>query len=159
MLKDDGSLYCFTQFIINDDEIIKPNYQLYIDKIYSFGFVFRKFITFSIYESYYLKFTKTVLPTKTECFNYLKEIIETRALLHENFHVKLINLKCYSAIYDMNITYNTIVDNNFDIKNLLPYKNYDEDDQNYIDEDEKYTPEDIIKLKYIMADQTTVTLI
>jgi hypothetical protein len=136
------------------------NNQLFIDKIFKLGFIFEQYFKFNIYENRpYIELIKIELPTKSESFDYLREVIKIRLLLEETEHVQFIYLKYYTHIYDAEITQKTIVDEDFDIEDLLPYKNLDDYDPDYINEDEKHTPDDIIKLKYIMFDGTSVTLI
>lgn len=157
LLNNNGILYSASDFNYNED---LTNNQLFIDKLFILGFVFEKYFEFSVYQGRpYIKLIKTELPTKSECFDYLREIIKIRLLLNEDHHVQFIYLKYYTHIYDAEITQKTIIDDDFDFENLLPYKNLDDYDPDYISEDEKHTPDDIIKLKYIMFDGTSVTLI
>jgi len=160
LLNNNKILYSKSSFVIeNDDEDHIDNDQLYIDKMYSLGFIFNGTFLFSIYRKPYLKFIKVNLPTKENCFDYLGEIIKIRSLLDKNLQVKMIYLKYYSYVYNKEVIQKTIINDDFDFDSLLPYKNLDEDDPDFIDEDEKYHPNDILKLKYIMFDETSVTLI
>lgn len=158
LLNNNGVLYSASEFTHAYDEDLVNN-QLYIDKIFESGFIFERYFEFSIYGRPYIKLVKTELPTKIECFNYLDKVIKLRLLLEENENVQFIYLKYYSHIYDADITQKTIVDDGFDFENLLPYKNLDDYDPDYISDDERHTPDDIIKLKYVMFNGTSVILI
>ena len=157
LLNNNGSLYSTSQFYYTEDE---TNDQLYIDKMFKLGFIFERFFKFEIYgNNLFIKLIKTELPTKNECFDYLSKVFEARLLLDKDSHIQFIYLKYYSNVYDTEITQKTIVDDDFNIEDLLPYKNLDDYDPDYVSDDEKHTSNDIIKLKYIMFDGTSVTLI
>ena len=139
LLNDKGVLYSASYFYY--DDII--NNQIYIDKLFNFGFIFERLFIFNIYKNRsYIKLIKTELPTKSNCFDYLIEVIKIRSLLQKVEHIQFIYLKYYSYIYDTEITQKTIVDEIFDNEDLLPYKNLDYDDPDYISENEKHTPYD-----------------
>ena len=156
LLNDNGILYSSSYFEYDDADL--SNNQLYIDKLFKLGFIFEQYFEFSIYKNRpYIKLIKTEFPTKIECFDYLNKIIKLRLLLEKSEHIQFVYLKYFSYVYDNEITQKTIVDDDFDFENLLPYKNLD--DYDHINEDETYTPNDIINLKFVMFDGTSVTLI
>lgn len=143
LLNENGHLYAQSPFRFNDD----PNNQLYIDKLYKFGFICESITKFSIYkDNQYLKLKKVALPTKTERFNYLTEQLN---------EVSLIKIKYYSHVFDMEVSMKFDSPN---FNNILPYKNLDEDDENFVSDDARYSAEDLIKLFYQLDDDTKVTL-
>lgn len=147
LLNDNGFILNQSPFVFDDS--YKSNNQLYIDKMYKLGFVYHSLFEISIHRGAdYVKLQKRSVPTKIERFNYLSN------RLNDIYNVKI---RYYSYVYDDEVSKHIKEPENID--EILPYKNLDEEDKDFVAEDEKYKPEDLLKLSYILNDDTKVILI
>ena len=89
--------------------------------------------------------------------NYLNKIVNYRATIPNKF-VKYIDYSYFSYNYYKIITNRIKLDPSKYFEFELPYKDISENDPDFINENEKYSYNDVIHLKYYIADDTKVKL-
>lgn len=93
-------------------------------------------------------------PTEQESLEYLESLFNSNN--HSN--IEFIYDDYYNNDFDEVITTRIIVDDDFIFKNILPYKNLDEDDPKFIGDDEQYSINYLTKLLFRRNDGIKVKL-
>lgn len=155
LLSYGGFLYSKSVFFSAQNNNETSNDNLYIDKLYSYGlnYIGNKTLKFDKDLLTFLVFKKGKIPTRNELYIYLLDVIKTR--LHT---LHYIDIYYYSDVFSTELKSRVIIDDNFTIDKLLPYKNLDSDDEDFVASDEQIGINELIHLSYTMLDTTKVVL-